>query len=154
MQGYAGVLARYAGKVALVREQYEAWDAPCWNLPSGAVENGETPAAGAIRELREESGLRAAEEKLELVWTTRTVVDGRTTSRSWNYAAAMEDPTFAVDDPDGSVMDVRWFSTDDAVRALQQLPYPPLAVPALHYLTTGEVGREWVFTQVAGSWSY
>lgn len=154
MQGYAGVVAWYAGKVALVRERYEAWDGPYWNLPSGAVENGETPTAGAIRELREESGLRAAEEKLELVWTTQTVVDGRTTSQSWNYTVATQDPTFAVNDPDGSVTDVQWFTTDDAVRALEQLPYPPLAVPAVHYLTTGEPGRDWVFTQTAGRWSF
>ncbi|NUR98181.1 MAG: NUDIX hydrolase [Kribbellaceae bacterium] len=154
MQGYAGVVAWHGGKVALVWERYEAWDTQYWNLPSGAVEVGETPAAGAVRELREETGLRAGAGELELVWTTRTVVDGRIPSRSWNYVAEVADPTFAVDDPDGSVMDVRWFEPADAVRALEQLPYPPIAVPAVHYLRTGEVGREWVFTHAAGSWSY
>ena len=154
MQGYAGVIARYGGQVALVWERYEAWDAPYWNLPSGAVEDGETPATGAVRELREESGLRTRPGELELVWTTRTVVDGRATSRSWNYVVEVADPAFAVDDPDGSVMEVRWFSPEDAVRALEQLPYPPISVPAVHYLTTGEVGRDWIFTHDAGSWSW
>ncbi|GAA1134418.1 hypothetical protein GCM10009630_35960 [Kribbella jejuensis] len=153
MQGYAGVMAWYDGKLALVWERYEAWDTQYWNLPSGAIEPGETPPAAAVRELREESGLRADPAELRLLWTTQTQVDGRPTSRSWNYATQVTDPTFAVNDPDDSVLDVRWFTPADALRALEQLPYPPIAVPAVHYLTTTELGREWTFTQVAGNWT-
>jgi 8-oxo-dGTP diphosphatase len=154
MQGYAGVIAWYGGKLALVWEQYEAWDAPFWNLPSGAVEHGETPAAAAVRELSEESGLRAVEEDLELVWTTHAVVDERPTSQSWNYVVKVQDPTFAVDDPDGSVLEVRWFTPDDAVQALKQVPYPPIAVPAVHYLTNRGPRRDWIFTLAEGTWSF
>ncbi|WP_328525677.1 hypothetical protein [Kribbella sp. NBC_00359] len=35
MGRYAGVIAQYDGRLALVREQYEAWDAAYWNLPGG-----------------------------------------------------------------------------------------------------------------------
>ncbi|TDO62573.1 8-oxo-dGTP diphosphatase [Kribbella sp. VKM Ac-2571] len=154
MQRYAGVVARYDGMVAVVREQYEAWDTPYWNLPSGAVEDGETPADGAVRELREESGLIAAADELELAWTTRTVVDGRATSQSWNYMVDVSEPAFAVDDPDGSVMEVRWFPVKDAVRLLCDLPYPPIAVPAVDYLTHGIRGRNWGFTLAGEVWSW
>ena len=154
MGRYAGVIARYGGQVALVRERYEAWDAPYWNLPSGAVEEGETPGAGAIRELREESGLLAAEADLELVWTTEVWTGGRVTSRSWNYLVDVQDPTFAIDDPDGSVMEVRWFSPEDAVRQLSQLPYPPIAAPAIDYLTYGVRRQEWTFTLDGVDWSW
>ncbi|MGZ0150393.1 NUDIX hydrolase [Kribbella sp. WER1] len=154
MQLYAGVIARYDGLVALVREQYDAWDAPYWNLPSGGVEAGETPAAGAVRELREESGLHVSEGDLELAWTTQTQADGSVTSRSFNYVADVADPAFAIDDPDGSVMDARWFTPADAVRLLGDLPYPPLAVPAVHFLTHGERGRDWPFTLDAGEWTW
>ncbi|WP_329004031.1 NUDIX hydrolase [Kribbella sp. NBC_00709] len=154
MGRYAGVIARYDGQVALVREQYEAWDAPYWNLPSGAVEDGETPTAGAIRELREESGLLAGEEDLLLVWRTQVLVDGRVTSRSWNYVVDVRDPAFAIDDPDGSVMEARWFSVEDAARLLGQVPYPPIASPAIDYLTYGARQPDWTFTLNDDSWSW
>ena len=154
MGRYAGVIARYGGQVALVRERYEAWYAPYWNLPSGAVEEGETPGAGAIRELREESGLLAVEADLELVWTTEVWTGGRVTSRSWNYLVNVQNPAFAIDDPDGSVMEVRWFSPEDAVRQLSQLPYPPIAAPAIDYLTYGVRRQEWTFTLDGVDWSW
>ncbi|WP_371405597.1 NUDIX hydrolase [Kribbella sp. NBC_00662] len=154
MGRYAGVIARYDGQVALVWERYDAWDAPYWNLPSGAVEEAETPTAGAIRELREETGLLAAEADLSLVWTTQVSVGGRVSSRSWNYVADVRDPAFAIDDPDGSVMEVRWFSAEDAVRRLGRLPYPPIAVPAIDYLTYGARRQEWTFTSDGENWSW
>ncbi|ADB31348.1 NUDIX hydrolase [Kribbella flavida DSM 17836] len=134
MQRYAGVVARYENQVALVREQYDAWGQPYWNLPSGAVEPRESPTAGAVRELREETGLRVAEHDLALIWTTTVICRQQTLSRSWNYAVEAPVPHFAVDDPDGSVLEVRWFPLEEAARLVRQVPYPPISVPAAAYL--------------------
>jgi len=153
MRRYCGVIAMYDGRVALVWERYDAWDAEYWNLPSGAVEEGETPAAGAVRELREESGLRVDEAELELAWRTTAVHGGEVVSQSWNYVVSVTDPAFAIDDPDGSVLDVRWFPVDDAVRLLAQVPYPPLAVPSSAYLKTGK-RLAWTFTLAGERWTW
>jgi len=151
---YCGVIARHDGQVAVVRERYDAWDAEYWNLPSGAVEDGETPAGGAVRELREETGLRVDEEALELVWRTISTVDGEAANKSWNYVVSVGDPSFCIDDPDGYITDARWFPVEDAVRLLRQLPYPPLAVPSSHFLQTAE-RLVWNFTPADdGQWGW
>jgi ADP-ribose diphosphatase len=59
------------GRVVLVRQYRYAVDATVWELPAGRRDPGETPEAGARRELEEETGLRAARlEPLLVFWTT------------------------------------------------------------------------------------
>lgn len=54
--GARAVLVDGQGKVLLVRHTYSS----LWYLPGGGVEKGEGPAAGLLRELREEVGVEAA----------------------------------------------------------------------------------------------
>lgn len=59
------------GRVVLVRQYRYAVDAFVWELPAGRRDPGETPEAGARRELEEEVGLRAgALEPISTFWTT------------------------------------------------------------------------------------
>lgn len=67
---YAGVIAVRQQQVALVFERYHRWASHHWNIPSGRVLPAETPEAGALRELREETGLTAHERDLVLVSTS------------------------------------------------------------------------------------
>lgn len=52
----AGVLAVREGKVLLVRRSIEPY-LGCWDIPGGFLEEWELPGPGAIREMREETGL-------------------------------------------------------------------------------------------------
>lgn len=52
-------LAERSGRVLLVASRYENHASPLWNLPGGRQRPGELLAATAIREIREETGLRA-----------------------------------------------------------------------------------------------
>jgi len=59
------------GRVTLVRQYRYAVDANVWELPAGRRDPGETPEAGARRELEEEVGLSPRFlEPLATFWTT------------------------------------------------------------------------------------
>jgi 8-oxo-dGTP pyrophosphatase MutT (NUDIX family) len=127
------VLALYGDRVVLVREEYPAWGRAHWNIPSGRVEEHETPDQGACRELAEETGLLVAPADMILVATSSVVSPGKV-SRAWTYRVAVEDPVLNVQDPDGLIEDARWFAIGEAAAMLMQLPYRPLSGPAVAVL--------------------
>lgn len=57
--GGAAVLCVREGKVALVRQFRYAYGEELLEIPAGKLNEGEDPAAAAMRELREETGLTA-----------------------------------------------------------------------------------------------
>ena len=59
------------GRIVLVRQYRYAVGQHVWELPAGRRDRGESPEAGARRELEEEVGLRARSlEPLSTFWTT------------------------------------------------------------------------------------
>ena len=73
------------GSILLVRQFRPAIEAYSLELPSGAVDDGETPELAARRELREETGYQAPE--LELLG--RLHVDtGRLETQQWAFFAS------------------------------------------------------------------
>lgn len=142
---YVGVLALYGESVALVRESYPTWGGSYWNVPSGAVEVDESPEHGAVRELREETGIHAAIEDLELVSTVITN-SARGSTLAWNYVVRVADSSLQSDDPDELIEEVRWFPVPAAIAALARLPYEPLRAPAIAYLHGDRRVTTWSFS--------
>ena len=62
-----GVLLEQDGKILTVRHGHDDPEKEYWVLPGGGLEPGETPAEGAIREMREETCLDVRVERLAIV---------------------------------------------------------------------------------------
>jgi 8-oxo-dGTP diphosphatase len=59
--GAAALITDEEGRVLLVRHTYARKN---WELPGGAVEQGESPMDGAVREVQEETGLAVSPTQL------------------------------------------------------------------------------------------
>ncbi|WP_132292322.1 NUDIX hydrolase [Kribbella sp. VKM Ac-2568] len=109
----------------MVRERYEHWNTGYWNLPSVALEPGESPEVAAIRELHEEAGLIVTADQLTLIAKVHLISqDHGHHSTAWNYRADIPTGDFHIADP--SIQEARWFPVPDAIAQLATLPFHPL----------------------------
>ena len=84
-----------------------------WTFPKGKLDDGETEADAALREVEEETGLRARLGR-ELATTSYRDSRGRTkTVRYWEMT-----PVAGVLQPANEVDDARWVPVDEATRML------------------------------------
>lgn len=125
--------------------------APYWFTVGGGLDPGESPRAGAVRETREETGLRLAEDDLcgpvwhEVVEFPFEGQDYRQT-QDFFYARVEQaaEPGWAVDTSgfgpveERSVDAHRWWSVAE-LAATRETYYPPDLVPLLRRVLAGEV---------------
>lgn len=108
----AGVMILRGREVLLVRRTLDPYQG-CWSIPAGFVNAFEDPAAAALRECREETGLHADIEGLFDLLTGREHIRGSDILIVYQ-AHVLSGTLQAADDAD----QVGWFSLDDL---------PPLA---------------------------
>ena len=114
-----GVIYRWSGAVPhilLIRDAYQHW-----GFPKGHVEQGETPADAALREVREETGLGhlVLGPRLETIdWFFRA--RGRLVHKYCHFYL-IESPTGDTSPQhDEGITDCRWVPLSDA---LEQISY-------------------------------
>ena len=93
-----------------------------WGLPKGTVEQGESMARTAHREVREETGLDGKIlEKIGHIEYFFTLRDGVELSRVFKlvYFFLMEYTAGDVSGHDDEVVDCRWFPIDEAIKILK-----------------------------------
>ena len=109
IQAAGGVVMRDDGRLVVVhRPRYDDW-----SLPKGKLDPGETFEEAALREVWEETGLRA-ELVRDLPPVHYSVRERPKVVRYW-LMAVVSDPGFVAND---EVDELRWVSADDAVELL------------------------------------
>lgn len=127
------VILTWSDTVLLQRRRGTGWADGLYSLPSGHVEEGETPVDAAVREAREELLITIRPEWLTLAHTTfRLNDDGNRTGFFFRAVKYEGEPR--IGEPD-RCDDLRWFPADEM---------PPNILPYVRFvLRTQERYTEW-----------
>lgn len=103
-------------RILLVKRKYPPGRGK-WSIPGGVVEPGEKLDRAALRELEEETGLRA--KPLGIVWVLNNIVRDAEGRVLYHYVIldVLFDPNSVEGEakPGGDVEDVAWFDLDEVL---------------------------------------
>jgi ADP-ribose pyrophosphatase YjhB (NUDIX family) len=114
--GARAVVRDNAGRVLLIKRS----DNGQWAMPAGAMELGESIADCAVREVREETGLRALRVGAFALYTG----PDRTTTNMYGHTYQVFTVAFRVEDWDGELVRVTDETTDAGFFPRDRLPAP------------------------------
>ncbi len=113
----AGALVERDGRVLLLKRAFEPWLGH-WDIPGGFCEDGEHPADGARREVREETGLDIELVGLLGMWMDTYLDDDPpiTTLNVYYLGRPIDDRELTIDTDEASAFE--WFGPDDPVEPI------------------------------------
>jgi 8-oxo-dGTP diphosphatase len=111
----ATALVRREGSLLLVASRYPNHAKPIWNLPGGRQQPGELLVDAALRELREETGLRGTVR--ELCYVSESY-DGRTHFINATFAVDAQGEVAAGRIEGDHVEDAAWVTIDELPQRL------------------------------------
>lgn len=143
----AGVILHDGERVCLVRRAHDPGFGK-WTFPGGFVDVGEAPAAAALRELLEETGLKGEIERLVGVYASlgpqgRPVVivvyagqlkGGGSRVRQGDGGQAADHPAEEGAPGSEEVQEVRWFAPADV--PWEEFAFPSTVIALREYLTS------------------
>jgi 8-oxo-dGTP diphosphatase len=132
----AAILMDRQGRVLLVGNDWGRKGLVRYTLPGGTVEPGETVPEALVREVREETGLRV--KAIEHLAYVIQVEDRRKNERTLALAfRASYEGLLNPRDPDGHIVEARFFTLEEVAQKLCRPPPPP---GAPHGLPSGRAG--------------
>jgi ADP-ribose pyrophosphatase len=114
--GVVAIASPQPRTIVLVRQHRHAVGSDLWEVPAGVLEAGEDPAAAALRELREETGYRAA--RVRYLWSAHST-PGFCTELLRFYAATELTPGESQPD-DNEEFEVRTFTVAEAWQMVER----------------------------------
>jgi len=107
-----GAIVEKDGKILLVQEkQPRAYG--LWNTPAGWLESGENPIDGAIREVKEETGLEIKINGLLGIYIGRSIHDPNLTVNKIVFRASLIGGELKI--PKDELLDIKWFEPSEAL---------------------------------------
>lgn len=136
----AVALMRRGGDVLLVRQRARADERAYWGLPGGIVEPGETLVEGLIREVREEAGVEVTDPgRIAFVTYSPECISFTFEAGGWRGEVGPADP-------DGFVLEARFFALNEAIARLDELPIRGMQEPIAAYLRgQAAAGSVWLY---------
>lgn len=122
-----GVAVIDQGRLLVVRKEQGPWQ-DRWAVPGGKVELGETMAAAARREVREETGLTV--RLGPVVWTGEVIGPGEPPEWHFTLVDYVGFPLGGVLAAGDDAAEVRWTTPEDALE-LDLIPTMPSLLEAL-----------------------
>ena len=116
---YASTIAVFNDKkeILIIKRSDKADSFPgCWGLPGGKIEKNETPEQAAVRELKEETGLKTNEDDLYYLYTI-------------HRESNKEIVCFVAEDYEGKIIlneessDYKWLDPQD-LTSINMIPTP------------------------------
>nr|WP_221276947.1 NUDIX hydrolase [Deinobacterium chartae] len=137
----SAVLRDRQGRILLVGNDWQRSGKVRYTLPGGQVEHGETANEAITREILEETGLKL--RRIEHLAYCVHIEDARRSERAIVLAfAAQWEGLLNPRDPDGFIVEARFFDHEEAIALLDT---PPMREPLSDYLSTGLPGRFYSF---------
>ena len=121
MPGVAAIVRDDENRVLFIRRA----DNGEWGLPAGAIDPGESPAAAAAREVREETGLEVRPTRIAGVFGGRGFRVRYENGDEAEYTVIVFDCEVVggkLSPTDGEALELRYFAPDDAPEL--QVAYP------------------------------
>ena len=131
----SSVLLFEEGKVLLALHRKKGWE--YWVLPGGHVEDGESPEAAAVREIKEETGLEVRVDRLAFVCDSILQEGGKVVRHVVNlvYLASRTGGHLARGEDFGVLVGLEFIPVGD----LEKLPFYPRLGPEILRASEGRL---------------